>query len=119
VIEKGDVTTRTFSSSAAASHAPAAATASAAQPRFTLVIRALENSKISVTADGQVVSQETLIAPANTSVHATREIVVQAENAAAVSFLLNGKDIPSQGAEGSPQTFVFDSNGLRGGSPAN
>jgi cytoskeletal protein RodZ len=112
VVEKGDVTMRTLSPP---THA---APVVAALPRFTLVIRALENSRISVTADGQVVSQETLIAPAYTSVRATREIVVQAENAAAVSFLLNGKDIPSQGVEGSPQTFVFDNNGLRS-SPAN
>ena len=81
-------------------------------PTFTLTIRAAENSWISVAADGQNVTQETLIAPAHTSVRATREIVVQARNAAAVSFLFNGKEIPATGAEGEAKTFVFDTTGL-------
>jgi cytoskeletal protein RodZ len=105
VVENDDVITRTFAT---------ASPATSALPRFTLVIRALENSRISVTADGQLVSQETLIAPAHTTVKASREITVKAANGAGVSFLLNGKEIPSQGVEGTAQTFVFDSNGLRG-----
>jgi len=50
-----------------------------ANPAATLilVIRASENSWISIIADGQTVSQETLIAPAHTSFHATREIVAK------------------------------------------
>ena len=81
-------------------------------PTFTLVIRAAETSWISITADGQPVARETLIAPANTSVHATREIVVKAGNAAALSFLLNGKVIPAQGSEGEVKTYTFDATGL-------
>ena len=83
-------------------------------PAFTLVIRASENSWVAITADGQPVAQETLIAPANTSVRATREITVKTGNAAGVSFLLNGKDIPaSGGGEGEVHTYTFDANGLR------
>jgi hypothetical protein len=66
-----------------------------------------------VTADGQVVNQETLIAPAHTSARANREIVVKAGNAAGVSFLLNGKEIPAQGDEGEVKTYLFDSAGIR------
>lgn len=80
---------------------------------ITVVIRASENSWISVTADGQQVSQETLIAPAHTSIRANHEIVVRAGNAAGVSFLLNGKDVPAQGAESEVKTFVFDAGGMR------
>jgi cytoskeleton protein RodZ len=80
---------------------------------MTLVIRASENSWISVTADGQQVSQETLIAPAHTSVRASREIVVKAGNAAGVSFLWNGKEIPAQGTEAEVKTLVFDATGMR------
>ncbi len=80
---------------------------------LTLVIRASENSWISVTADGQTVSRETLIAPVDTSVRAHREIVVRAGNAAGVSFLWNGKEIPAQGAEAEVKTFVFDATGMR------
>jgi cytoskeletal protein RodZ len=78
-----------------------------------LIIRASENSWISVLADGQAVSEETLIAPAHTSVRASREIVVKAGNAAGVSFLWNGKEVPAQGAEAEVKTFVFDAAGMR------
>jgi cytoskeletal protein RodZ len=81
-------------------------------PTFTLVIRATETSWISVIADGQTVNQETLIAPAHTSIRASRQIVVRAGNAAGVSFLLNGKEIPVRGAEAEVKTYVFDSTGL-------
>ena len=94
-----------------------AASANAPVPKpvakLTLVIRASENSWIAVTADGQPVVQETLIAPAHTSVRAAREIVVRAGNAAGVNFALNGQEFPSQGAEGEVKTLIFDSTGLR------
>jgi|SRR5579872_1301304 len=80
---------------------------------LTLVIRATETSWISVQADGQLVSQETLIAPAATSFHATRELVVRVGNAAGVSFLWNGEELPAQGAESEAKTFVFNAQGMR------
>lgn len=80
---------------------------------MTLVIRATENSWVSVTADGQQVSQETLIAPAHTSVRAGREIVARVGNAAGVIFLFNGQEIPTHGAEAEVKTFIFDANGMR------
>jgi hypothetical protein len=94
-------------------HAPAkqANTKSAAQ--MTLVIRAGENSWISVLADGQLVSQETLIAPASTTIHATREITVKVGNAAGVSFLWNNHEFPAQGSESEVKTLVFDEAGMR------
>jgi cytoskeleton protein RodZ len=96
---------------------PSAETAAdepAAKPAaLTLVIRATENSWVSVTADGQRVSNETLIAPAHTSVRANREIVARVGNAAGVIFLWNGKEIPAEGAEAEVKTFVFDAEGMR------
>ena len=80
---------------------------------LTLVIRASENSWISVTADGLAVSQETLIAPAHTSFRASREIVAKVGNAAGVSFLWNGQEIPAQGSEAEVKTLVFDATGMR------
>lgn len=99
-----------------ASAAQAADQALPAAP-LTLIIRASENSWISVLADGQAVSEETLIAPAHTSVRASREIVVKTGNAAGVSFLWNGKEVPAQGAEAEVRTFVFDSAGMRTTTP--
>jgi cytoskeletal protein RodZ len=83
-----------------------------------LVIRAEETSWISVLADGQTVSRETLIAPAHASIRATREIVVKIGNAAGVTFLWNGQEIPANGSEGEVKTFIFDANGMRAGAPA-
>jgi cytoskeletal protein RodZ len=80
---------------------------------FTLLIRAEKTTWISITADGKPVAEETLIAPAATSVRATGEIVVRAGNAAGVSFQLNGKEIPVLGNEGEVKTYIFDSTGIR------
>ncbi len=84
---------------------------------LTLVIRATETSWISVLADGQPDSHETLIAPARISVHASREIIVKVGNAAGVAFLWNGQEIPAEGAEAEVKTYVFDSAGMRSASP--
>ncbi len=103
--DKNDVTVRSFTKPAPpSSETPAAP--------LTLVIRADETSWISVLADGQPVSQETLIAPAHTSVRASREIVAKIGNAAGVTFLWNGQEIPAAGAEAEVKTFVFDSTGM-------
>ncbi|HWJ48617.1 MAG TPA: RodZ domain-containing protein [Candidatus Udaeobacter sp.] len=106
VEKKGDVTIRSFG---------ATATKPADKPAATLklIVRASENSWISVTSDGQLLTQETLIAPAATSFHATRELVVRVGNAAGVSFLWNGEEIASHGAEAEAKTFIFDAQGMR------
>lgn len=99
-----EVTVRKFSGAAPAAKAP---------PVFTLRIRASETTWISVIADGQPVVQETLIAPASTAIRAAHEITVRVGNASGVSFLLNGKEIPPQGAEAEAKTLTFNSQGLR------
>lgn len=81
--------------------------------QLKLVIRANETSWISLIADGQTVSRETLIAPAHASVRANHEIVAKIGNAAGVTFLWNGKEIPADGAEAEVKTFIFDSDGMR------
>ena len=82
------------------------------QSALNLVIRATENSWISVTADGQSLTHETLIAPAHTTVRANREIVVKVGNAAGVTFSWKGQEIPAQGAESEVKTLVFDAEGM-------
>jgi cytoskeleton protein RodZ len=106
VEKKGDVTIRSFG---AAGEIPAERPAAT----LKLIVRATENSWISVTSDGQLVTQETLIAPAATSFHATRELVVRVGNAAGVSFLWNGEEVQPQGAEAEAKTFIFDAQGMR------
>lgn len=91
-----------------------AATAPAPKTRanLTLVIRAQENSWIAVTADGQPVIRETLIAPAHASIRAAKEIVVRAGNSAGVTFSLNGEEFSPPGSEGEVKTFMFDAAGM-------
>jgi cytoskeleton protein RodZ len=90
------------------------ATAAAPKTRanLTLVIRAQENSWIAVTADGQPVIRETLIAPAHASIRAAKEIVVRAGNSAGITFSLNGEEFSPPGSEGEVKTFMFDAAGM-------
>lgn len=104
-----DVTVRTFGSSAPKSPDKAATAAAS----LALTIRATETSWVSIQADGQTVGEETLIAPAHFSVHASREIIVRVGNAAGVNFIFNGKEIPAQGNESEVKTVIFDSSGLK------
>jgi hypothetical protein len=94
------------------------ATAPAPARSFTLTIRANQTCWVSISTDGQPATTETLIAPANTSVRASREINVKAGNSAGISFLLNGREIPIHGNAGEVRTFTFDSTGLRTSAPA-
>lgn len=84
---------------------------------LTLVIRASEDSWISVSADGENVLHETLIAPAHTTVRAVRRIALRVGNAAGVSFVWNGQEIPAQGVEGEVKALVFDATGMQVFSP--
>ncbi len=102
------MTVRTFGAPVTKSPAPVTGA-------LTLVVRASENSWISISADGQLLAAETLIAPAHPSFHASREFVVKVGNAAAVSFVLNGNEIAPQGNESEVKTLTFDSSGLRSG----
>jgi len=94
---------------------PARATAHVAAPKppptFTVQIRAEQNTWVSLMADGKPVARETLIAPAHTSIRARHEIIVKTGNAAGLSFLLNGKEVPAQGNGGEVKTYVFDAPG--------
>jgi len=103
-----DVTVKNFEK-------PAASPSQKSAPALSLIIRATENSWISVFSDGQLVTQETLIAPAHTSVRASREISIRVGNAAGVSFSLNGQEIPAQGGEAEVKNFTFDSAGMHVG----
>jgi hypothetical protein len=80
-------------------------------PTFTVQIRAEQTTWVSLVADGKPVARETLIAPAHTSVRARHEIIVKTGNAAGLSFLLNGKEVPAQGTGGEVKTYVFDAPG--------
>jgi hypothetical protein len=109
--DKNDVTIRNFGK-------PIPKSSEKSSGSMMLTVRATENSWISITADGQPLTQETLIAPAHPTFRASHDFVVKVGNAAAVTFLWNGQELPAQGGEGEVKTLVFDSNGMRAVSPS-
>ena len=94
------------------------ATAASSPRSFTLLIRADQTSWVVISADGQPAAKETLIAPAHTSVRASHEIIVRAGNPGGISFLLNGKEIPTRSSPGEVGIFTFDANGMRASTAA-
>lgn len=85
--------------------------------RFTVRIKAREDSWLSVSIDGEVSTHVMLSAPAEKSVRAAREITVKAGNIGALDFEFNGQKLPVQGGYGEVKTLTFDANGLRSPAP--
>jgi cytoskeleton protein RodZ len=79
---------------------------------FVVVVKAREDSWISIAADGQRVMQDTLIASAEKNVSAQQQVVIRAGNVGALDFFFNGRKLPSQGDYGEVRTLTFDSNGV-------
>lgn len=95
-----------------------------ASETFSVVVTAREDSWVTITADGQQIMQEMMVAPAEKSVSAQKEIVVKAGNVGALEFSFNGKKLPAQGDYDEVKILTFSANGLqaaaaKGPSPSN
>jgi len=105
--------------SPAVSSAPA--TSANSQPRppvpsnapLLLIIKAREDSWLSISVDGEIVTRALLTAPAQKSVRAQNEIVIKAGNVGALDFEFNGKKLPTQGDYGEVKTLTFSATGLQ------
>jgi cytoskeleton protein RodZ len=84
---------------------------------FQVLIRAHEDSWLSISVDGEIVTRSLLTAPAQKSVRAQNEIVVRAGNVGALDFEFNGTKLPSQGEHGEAKTLIFNSQGLQPSTP--
>jgi cytoskeleton protein RodZ len=80
---------------------------------FLVVIKAREDSWLSVSVDGEIVTRTLMAAPAQKSIRAQKEIVIRAGNAGALDFEFNGKKLPTQGDYGEVRTLTFDAHGLQ------
>ena len=102
-------------SSATTPAAAAATTASpAAQgPSFELLIRAKEDSWMSIVADGKEVMSGTLKAETERSVRARDRVVLKIGNAGGVEISHNGKAMAPLGVPGQSRTVTFTSGGLQ------
>jgi cytoskeletal protein RodZ len=78
-----------------------------------VVIKAREDSWLSVSVDGEIVTRALLTAPAQKSVRAQNQIVIKAGNVGALDFEFNGKKLPIQGDYGEVKTLTFSATGLQ------
>ena len=78
---------------------------------LVLRIKAQEDAWISVHIDGEVSTQETLVALSEKTIHARQQIIIRAGNIGALDFEFKGKSLPSQGKVGEVKTLVFDASG--------
>lgn len=93
---------------AAAAPAPASNTGG-----FVVLIRAREDSWISITGDGKQIIQETLSANAERSIAAHNQIVIKAGNVGALDISFNGNKLPPEGHYNQVKTLTFNANGLQ------
>jgi cytoskeleton protein RodZ len=84
---------------------------------FIVVIKAREDSWVSITVDGKQLSEQVLVAPAEKSIEARNEIVIKAGSVGALDFSFNGKRLPTQGDYEEVKTLTFDVNGLHPTTP--
>ncbi len=110
------------SSQASQSPPPSAGAAQTATPTaepaanpgiFLVLIKAREDSWISITADGKRIIEDTLTAPGEKSIEARNQIVIKAGNVGALDIAFNGKKLAPQGRDNQVKTLTFDPNGLR------
>lgn len=80
---------------------------------FTVVVKANDDSWLTITADGKVLYQETLPALAEKSISAQKQVVLRAGNVGALEISFNGKKLPAQGEEGEAKTLTFGQDGLQ------
>jgi cytoskeleton protein RodZ len=90
---------------------PAAAATNAGA--FTVLIKAREDSWVSITADGKPAIEDTLSAKTEKSIEARTQIVVKTGNVGALDISFNGKQLAPLGHENQVKTLTFDINGLR------
>jgi cytoskeletal protein RodZ len=87
--------------------------ASAANEKnFVLVIKAKQDSWVSIVADGKSVMQRTLTADRQRRVKAGREIVLRTGNAGGIDVTFNGRPIGALGNENEARTLTFNATGL-------
>jgi cytoskeleton protein RodZ len=86
---------------------------SAAPGAFVVLIKAREDSWVTITADGKQIMSATLPAQGEKSVEAQQEIVVRAGNASGLDFWFNGGQLPVQGHPNKVKTLTFNPGGLQ------
>ncbi|HEX4425016.1 MAG TPA: RodZ domain-containing protein [Terriglobales bacterium] len=92
-------------------------TSSPAPGAFVVLIKAAEESWMSIKVDDQPAAEYTLEESEQKSIEAHKQVEVKVGNLAGVDFSFNGKNVALQGEEGEVKTLIFDTNGLRPAAP--
>jgi cytoskeleton protein RodZ len=93
-------------------------TAPPAAGEFVVLIKAHDESWISMKVDGNPASEATLVAETEKSLLAKDSITIRAGNVGALDFYFNGKKLPSQGEDGEAKNLSFGPEGLQPPKPA-
>ncbi len=110
---EGTTTGSTSSQQVIASSSPVPTPAVPVRGNLLVVVKAREDSWLSVSVDGEIVTRALLSAPAQKSIRADKEIVIKAGNIGALDFEFNGQKLPTQGDYGEVKTLTFDAHGLQ------
>jgi cytoskeleton protein RodZ len=80
--------------------------------QFSLLIKAHDDSWITITSDGKALPSELMLAGSERTIQGMKEIIVKAGNAGGVDFQLNGESVHSAGESGEVKTFTFGPRGV-------
>ena len=87
--------------------------AAATEKEFVVAIRAKEDAWLSITADGRVVMEGTLVAAESREVRARKSVVLKMGNAAGVEVSYNNRALAPLGRSNEVKTVVFTPEGLQ------
>ncbi|PYX81958.1 MAG: hypothetical protein DMG70_16980 [Acidobacteria bacterium] len=79
---------------------------------FIVLLIAHEDSWISISVDGQPAYTDSLVAPGEKSIQASRRVVLRAGNLGGLAIFFNGKKLPPIADDGKAKTLTFGVNGL-------
>lgn len=108
----GVVQKQTVSSSSLSASPSSSLTAAVAAGEFSVVVRAREESWISIRADGKTVPSEVLAAGSERSIVGRKQVVIKMGNAGGVELRFNGKKVEGGGEIGEVKTVTFGRSGV-------
>jgi cytoskeleton protein RodZ len=80
---------------------------------FVVEVRAVQDAWVQIVADGRLLSEGVLVAPAEKRVQAAKEVVIKTGNAAGVEVSFNGQSLPSLGDVNQVATLTLNAGGVR------
>jgi len=80
---------------------------------FLVEVHAVQDAWVQIVADGRLLSEGVLVAPAEKRVQAAKEVVIKTGNAAGVEVSFNGQPLPPLGDVNQVATLTLNAGGVR------